>query len=233
MRPSVSNAAKKRIVVQARFDQVKASSLTRNYLVFINYLCSVLKGRSYTFSRKLGITIKDLFDGIPPAIMPKIFLTMMRVPPITGFPLQTAGSLQLSSWTTPTLCFYLTCYPWGGGNITVKIMPNYDIYENIATVGEIPSSGVISRVIHDDASAKVIRIVIASGSLLKEHKAPYPGFIRVLAGTAIFKTEDKEHTVNTGTLIRMDKDLLHSVHAETTTILLIILQKPAIQSPAA
>ena len=112
-------------------------------------------------------------------------------------------------------------------------MPNYDIYENLATAGEIPSSGVISRVIHDDPSAKVIRIVIAAGSLLKEHKVPYPGFIRVLAGSATFKTEGKEHPVNTGTLIRMDKDLLHSVHAETTTILLIILQKPTIQSPAA
>ncbi len=134
---------------------------------------------------------------------------------------------------TSNLVFLSYLLSLGRRELYLKTMPNYDIYDNLATVGEIPSSGVISRVIHDDASAKVIRIVIAAGSLLKEHKAPYPGFIRVVAGSAIFKTEGKEHAVNTGTLIRMDKDLVHSVHAETTTILIVILQKTAIQTPAA
>ena len=111
-------------------------------------------------------------------------------------------------------------------------MPTYDIFENLATVGETPSSGVLSRVIFDDANTKVIRIVVAAGSVLKEHKAPYPGFIRILLGSATFKAEGAERPVNTGTLIRMDKDLLHSVHAGTLTILLIILQKPTVQPPA-
>ncbi len=104
-------------------------------------------------------------------------------------------------------------------------METYEIFQDLAGTVELPPSGVMSRVMHEDALCKVVRIVIAGGSGLKTHKAPFPGFISFLSGKSTFKVEEKEYVTALGTLVRMDAGLLHSVHAETTTVLLLTLLK--------
>ena len=104
-------------------------------------------------------------------------------------------------------------------------METYEIFHDLAGAVELPPSGVMSRVVHEDGLCKVVRIVIAGGSGLKTHKAPFPGFISFLAGKAVFKVGEKEHPATVGTLVRMDVELHHSVHAETTTVLLLTLLK--------
>lgn len=104
-------------------------------------------------------------------------------------------------------------------------METYEIFQDLAGTNELPPSGVMSRVVHEDSLVKIVRLVIMGGSGLKTHKAPFPGTICLLAGNALFKSGEKEHAVTAGTLVRMDKDLPHSVHAETTTVLLLTLFK--------
>ncbi len=109
--------------------------------------------------------------------------------------------------------------------VGVTIVETYEIFQDLAGTVELPPSGVMSRVVHEDVLCKVVRIVIAGGSGLKTHKARFPGFISFLSGKATFKVGEKEHLATVGTLVRMDVDLLHSVYAETTTVLLLTLLK--------
>lgn len=104
-------------------------------------------------------------------------------------------------------------------------MESYEIFQDLAGTNELAPSGVMSRVVHEDHLLKIVRIVIVGGSILKTHKAPFPGTICFLAGKALFHAGDKEHAATIGTLVRMEKDMLHSVHAETTTVLLLTLVK--------
>ncbi|MCU0709135.1 MAG: cupin domain-containing protein [Pirellula sp.] len=88
-----------------------------------------------------------------------------------------------------------------------------------------PESGKKSRVISDDAHAKVILFAFAAGDGLAEHVAPLPAIIQITTGEAALTVGVESVRGKPGTWIQMAAKTPHSVQALTPMVLLLTLLK--------
>lgn len=95
----------------------------------------------------------------------------------------------------------------------------------------IPADGKQSKLLSDDADAKVILFAFAAGASLPEHVAPLPVIIQVIQGTIEFTVEGdsqdrSEIQVGTaGAWLKLPPQLKHSVKATTPALMLLTLLK--------
>lgn len=95
----------------------------------------------------------------------------------------------------------------------------------------IPADGKQSKLLSDDADAKVILFAFAAGAGLPEHVAPLAVIIQVIQGTIEFTVEghsqDRSETQvgTTGTWLKLPPQLKHSVKATTPALMLLTLLK--------
>lgn len=82
-----------------------------------------------------------------------------------------------------------------------------------------------TKVILETSFSKEIRILLAKGQLMKEHKAPFPIVIHVLQGSIDLGSEDEIKEMNAGDLITLDANVLHDLKANENAIVRLTLSK--------
>ncbi len=100
----------------------------------------------------------------------------------------------------------------------------YIYIENLASMlPEVPSDSIISRTFFEDEQLKAILFGFAPNQELSEHTAAKPAMLYFVEGTATIKLGEDETTAGPGTWVHMQPHLPHSIHAQTSLVMLLIL----------
>ena len=92
--------------------------------------------------------------------------------------------------------------------------------------GEIPPiapDSIVSRTLYTEGQLKVVLFGFAAGQELSEHTAAVPAILHFLAGRANLTVGGDELQAAPGAWLHMPARLPHSVRAETTVHMLLIL----------
>jgi len=84
---------------------------------------------------------------------------------------------------------------------------------------------VQTKVIIETSFSKEIRILLAKGQFMKEHKAPFPIVIHVLQGSINLGSEGEIQEMNAGDLITLDANIPHDLKANQDSIIRLTLSK--------
>jgi quercetin dioxygenase-like cupin family protein len=97
------------------------------------------------------------------------------------------------------------------------------IQDIIAQIPDIPQDSILSRTFHHDPDSRVVLFGFAPEQELSEHTASKPAILIFLKGEADLTLGEDRLTAQPGTFVHMPAHLPHSVHAKTSTIMLLIL----------
>lgn len=92
-----------------------------------------------------------------------------------------------------------------------------------ALVPDVPVDSIVSRTVCDEAGGKLILFAFAAGQSLSEHTAARPAVLHFMRGEARLVLGDEPQTAGPGTWVHMPANLPHSVHADTDTVMLLML----------
>lgn len=92
-------------------------------------------------------------------------------------------------------------------------------------LGDIPKNGIVSRTLQNDGHMKVILFGFDQGQELSEHIASMPANIQVIRGEARITLGDDLVKARAGAWIYMSPGIRHSIYAETTLVMLLLLIK--------
>lgn len=84
---------------------------------------------------------------------------------------------------------------------------------------------VTTKVIIETSFSKEIRILLKSGQVMKEHKAPYPILIHILRGSIALGIEGEINTMGEGDIIGLNGGVPHDLRAIEDSILRLTLSK--------
>ena len=90
---------------------------------------------------------------------------------------------------------------------------------------ETPADGIVSRSIHDDASARVVLFSFAAGQQLSDHTASVPVTLVIVEGDADIVIDGERHDGHTGSWVHIGAGVPHSVVARTPVTMLLTLLK--------
>jgi quercetin dioxygenase-like cupin family protein len=103
----------------------------------------------------------------------------------------------------------------------------YTLIDDLSRAVDAPADGTLSRTIHQDERLKAVLFAFSAGQELSEHTASTPAIMHFLSGEAdVGLGPDTVHAAP-GTWIHMPAMLPHSIHANTSaTMLLLLLKQP-------
>jgi len=102
----------------------------------------------------------------------------------------------------------------------------YLYFEDLsAEIPEIPPDSIVSRTLYDDDQHKAILFGFAAGQELSEHTASHTALLYFVQGKAKLTLGEDERKAVPGTWVRMAPRLPHTVLAETTLVMLLLLLK--------
>jgi quercetin dioxygenase-like cupin family protein len=93
----------------------------------------------------------------------------------------------------------------------------------LAQLPEIPPDSIVSRTFYSDDRVKAILFGFAAGQELSEHTAARPAILHFLQGQARLTLGDHATSAAPGTWVHMPPHLPHSIHAQTTVVMLLYL----------
>jgi quercetin dioxygenase-like cupin family protein len=105
------------------------------------------------------------------------------------------------------------------------MMKDYHVVTNMAGQLEIPSDGVRSEILYDEADAKATLFAFARSAHFFEHTTPDSVQIHVLAGEATFTVDGDILEVSEGSLVYIPAGTPHGVRAQTPAVLLATFLK--------
>ena len=88
---------------------------------------------------------------------------------------------------------------------------------------EIPPDSIVSRTFYSDDRLKAILFGFAAGQELSEHTAARPAILHFLQGQARLTLGGHATTAGPGAWAHMQPHLPHSIYAETTVVMLLIM----------
>jgi quercetin dioxygenase-like cupin family protein len=97
-------------------------------------------------------------------------------------------------------------------------LPNLD-----QLLTDIPKDSIVSRTFHSDDHLKAILFGFAPGQELSEHTAARPAILHFLSGEARLTLGEDVSMAQAGTWVHMPAHLTHSIKAETSVVLLLLL----------
>ena len=103
--------------------------------------------------------------------------------------------------------------------------PPYACYLDLAAEVEPPAEGTLSRTIFQDERLKVVLFGFSAGQELSEHTASTPAIMHFLRGEAEVTLGDNTVSAKAGTWVHMPPNLKHSIRADTTVSMLLLLLK--------
>ncbi len=110
-----------------------------------------------------------------------------------------------------------------------------DMYRLIQDLGAevtVPEDGIVSRTIYQDDHVKALLFGFSPGQELSEHTAATSAIMHFVKGTARVTVGADKLSGQAGTWVHMTPNLAHSVYAETSVVMLLLLLKTAKAAPA-
>jgi len=101
----------------------------------------------------------------------------------------------------------------------------YAYFDSFDYPSDMPSDGILSRTILDNASVRFVLFYFAAGQELSEHTAALPTIIHILAGRARLKLGHDEKEAHAGVVAYMPAGLHHAISAQTPVVMLLQLIK--------
>lgn len=95
--------------------------------------------------------------------------------------------------------------------------------KNIKQIIEYPEHGVLSKEVHKDKRSNITLFCMAKNTEISEHTSTKQGFIYVIEGNGIFNLEGREIIMESGILIHMEENAIHSLKANENTSFLLSL----------
>ena len=99
----------------------------------------------------------------------------------------------------------------------------FTLIADLAAQVEPPADGTLSRTIYRDEHLKAVLFGFSAGQELSEHTASTPAVLHFLQGEAAVTLGTDTTHAKCGTWIHMPANLKHSVRAESTVIMLLLL----------
>ncbi|MGD2156053.1 MAG: cupin domain-containing protein [Anaerolineales bacterium] len=101
---------------------------------------------------------------------------------------------------------------------------NYNHIQDIVDqIPDVPPDSILSRTFHQDDHSRVVLFGFAPGQELSEHTASKPAILLFLKGEAELILGQDQLSAKTGTFVHMPAHLPHSIYANTSVIMLLIL----------
>jgi len=94
---------------------------------------------------------------------------------------------------------------------------------DLSRLGEAPDSGILSRTLHSDESARVILFGFAAGEELSEHTASRPATIYVISGEFEVTLAGEDVPGLPGAWLHMAAGVPHSLRARVPSVMLLTL----------
>ena len=88
-----------------------------------------------------------------------------------------------------------------------------------------PESGMVNKVVFHDEQVKAVVFAFAAGAELAQHKAPKPAMLYFVSGEGTVGLGEDMQPAQTGTWVHMPAGLVHSIHAKTALVMLLVLLK--------
>ena len=92
-----------------------------------------------------------------------------------------------------------------------------------ALVTDIAAESIVSRTIYKDDGLRAILFGFAPGETLSEHTSSYPAILHFLEGEAAVTLGAESITAKPGTWVHMPAHLPHSIEAQTTVKMLLLM----------
>lgn len=99
----------------------------------------------------------------------------------------------------------------------------FHFINNLEAELTLAGSNASTKVIHQDDSCKTVLFRFAPGQGLREHEAKTPGILYFVKGDATVTLGDRSVEAKAGAWIHMSPELLHSISAQTETLMLLLL----------
>jgi quercetin dioxygenase-like cupin family protein len=104
-------------------------------------------------------------------------------------------------------------------------MPGYTLIQNLATHQPIPEDGILTGQIFDDDKLRVVLFTFSAGQRLSEHTASTTALLHFLSGEATITLGSDTIEAGSGTWVRMEPGLAHSVVTKSPVAMLLVLLK--------
>lgn len=104
-------------------------------------------------------------------------------------------------------------------------MAGYTLVQNLLTHQPIPEDGILTRQVFDDEKLRMVLFTFSAGQRLSEHTASTTALLHFVSGEATVTLGRDSIEAATGTLIRMEPGLAHSVVTKSPVIMLLVLLK--------
>ena len=82
------------------------------------------------------------------------------------------------------------------------------------------------QLILETAFSKDIRIMLAKGQSLREHKAPFPIAVHLLEGSIDFGVNRRPQRLEKGAILTLDANVPHDLFAHENSVVRLTLSKP-------
>jgi quercetin dioxygenase-like cupin family protein len=90
---------------------------------------------------------------------------------------------------------------------------------------EFSDEKIVTKVILESSFSKEIRILLKSGQVMKEHKAPFPIIVHLLEGEIDFGVQGAVHLLKKGAIITLEGNIPHDLTARKDSIVRLTLSK--------
>lgn len=84
---------------------------------------------------------------------------------------------------------------------------------------------VVTKLLLETPFSKEIRILLAEGQSMKEHKTAYPIAVHVLEGEIEFGVQGNQHTLHEGDIISLEANIPHDLTAKKDSVVRLTLSK--------
>lgn len=84
---------------------------------------------------------------------------------------------------------------------------------------------IVTKVILESSFSKEIRILLKSGQIMKEHKAPFPIIVHILEGEIDFGVQGEINLLKKGAIITLEGNIPHDLKAREDSIVRLTLSK--------
>jgi quercetin dioxygenase-like cupin family protein len=95
------------------------------------------------------------------------------------------------------------------------------LYKEVSYKGEKPSVTVLL----ETSSTKEIRICLAEGIIMTDHKSPFPIVIHIQEGSIILNVAGVIHNMEKGDLIGLEGAIMHNLTAKKNSIIRLSIHK--------
>jgi len=102
---------------------------------------------------------------------------------------------------------------------------HYTHFLDLAQQVAPPDSGLVNKVVFQDEQIKAVVFSFAAGAELAQHKALKPAMLYFVSGEATVGLGEDKQPAQVGTWVHMPAGLVHSIHAKTAVVMLLVLLK--------